>query len=692
MKKNKSDVYVLGTGLSHNGSACLLKNGNICIAIEKERITRSKHDGANDSEAIKYCLSGEGITLGDVDLVVQNANFGLFKNGNSFYRGPRLFDGSVDIPIVSVSHHMAHAYYALGTSPYDETAILVMDGAGSSLDDCTDLLDSTVVPDVIEQGIRHLYSEKDSLYVYKDHELKCVYKDVSPLGEFMKGYAMHPNYSLHSIGGFYHGAAFYCFGDDMHTGKLMGLAPYGRPGVYERPIFELRDGRVFVIYDDWLYDFRSPVRGVDVFWKNFQYYADIAYWVQKETERAIEYVIRERRKLVDTDNLSYTGGVALNAVANGQLLKKSIFKNIYFTPAAGDNGLAIGCAYYGWLEVLKKERVFHDGRSCFGRIYPLGKIAEDIDAFVLPDKVNYEMYIDFFFKNLPFFLNEKGDRNARYSIEFLIEGMGIYFVEISNGSIVISDRLQTKPDCILYADAGTFINSLVDEKMLTLSIKYGESVLKGNIGPFMELVRLAELNRLVTSLVKKDARAKLIKVENDKNVVQTTAKLLAEGKVIAWFQGECEFGPRALGNRSILADPRKPGIQKFINNKIKFREDFRPFAPVIMREHVSEYFQFCGDSPYMIVVTLIVDEWRDKVPGVVHCDHSCRIQTVTMQSNQRLYELLKEFKACTGLPMLLNTSFNRKGMPIIETPSEALTYFFECELDCLIIGDYVIQK
>jgi predicted NodU family carbamoyl transferase len=692
MKKNKNDVYVLGTGLSHDGSACLLKNGKIRIAIEKERITRNKHDGGNDLLAINYCLAEVGITIHDVDLVVQNANFGMFKNGNSFHSGPRLFDASVDLPVVSISHHLAHAYYALGTSPFEETGVLVIDGCGSSYDDCTDLCDSTVVPEVMDQEIRHLYSEKDSFYLYSDHEFKCVYKDISPMGHYLKGYTMHTNTTLHSIGGFYHGATTYCFGNDLEVGKLMGLAPYGRPGIFNHPIFELRDGRVFVNYGDWLYDFRSPVRDKNDLWKNFQYYADIAYWVQKETERAVEYVMRERRKLVNTDNLAYSGGVALNAVANGKLLKKPIFKNTYFTPAAGDNGIAIGCAYYGWLEILKRERVFHDGNSCFGKVYPAEKIAADIDAFLLPDETNHRMFIDLFFKNLPFYLNKEAEKRDSYHIEFSIEGTGIYFVAISNGVITVSDIRHSKPDCVLYADAGTFIQALNDNTVIGLSVGNRSSVLHGDIEYFIGAVQIGELSRFVTNLVKKHPEIKFAKFEKDKDFIRTTARFLAEGKVVAWFQDGCEFGPRALGNRSILADPRKPGIQKFINNKIKFREDFRPFAPVIMREHVSEYFHFCGDSPYMIVVAPIVEEWKDKVAGVVHVDNSCRIQTVTVQSNPKLYELLREFKSFTDLPMLLNTSFNKRGMPIIETPSQALAYFFECGLDCLVMNDYVIQK
>jgi predicted NodU family carbamoyl transferase len=692
MQQNKRDVYVLGTGLSHDGSACLLKNGKIRVAIEKERITRIKHDGGSDYEAILYCLDQEGITIYDLDLIVQNANFGNFKNGNYYYKGPRIFDPSFDVPIVTISHHMAHAYYALGTCPYEETAILVIDGAGTSYDDCMDIGEATIIPEMVPPDLTHLFFEKDSLYVYKDQRLECIYKDVSPWGYSLKMYSMHTNTTQHSIGGFYHGAADYCFGDQMDVGKLMGLAPYGRPGIYRHRIFELRDGRVFVNYGDWLYDFRDAARQKSGFWKNFQYYADIAYWVQQETERAIEYVIRERRKLVDTDNLSFTGGVALNAVANGKILKKSIFENIYFTPAAGDNGLSIGCAYYGWLEVLKRERVCHDGKSTFGKVYSTENINSDLSRFFIPTEGNNEIFIILFFEKLPLFLNKKGVTKERYQIEITFSGWGTYFVTIFNDKIEVSRRSAFKSDCLLYTDVSNFIGMLEQNHFFSASTFNDKTVLEGDFIYFRRAVNLGALSQAVIDAIKENPAARLVKFKRAKDFISQTAQILADGKVIGWFQNESEFGPRALGNRSILADPRKKGVQKFINNEVKFREDFRPFAPVIMREYVSEYFQFCGDSPYMIIVAPIAEKWKDEVAGVVHVDGSCRIQTVTEASNERLYELLREFKAITGLPMLLNTSFNKKGMPIVETPMQALSYFFECALDYLVMDDYIISK
>lgn len=692
MKKNRNDIYVLGTGLSHDGSACLLKNGKICVAIEKERITRLKHAGGNDSDAINYCLRIEGITVNDLDLVVQNANFGLFKNGNSWYGGKRLFDSSVNVPVVSISHHMAHAYYALGTSQYENTAIFVLDGCGSTHDDCLDITPETIVPEMIPNEISHLYAEKDSLYVYENGKFKSLYKDFSPWGLARKRYMMHSITTQHSIGGFYHAVSLYCFGDEMETGKLMGLAPYGKPGVIDHPIFSLKEGRAFVDYGDWLNDFRNPVVEKGDLYKNFQYYANIAFWAQMETERAVEYVLSARRKLVNIDNLTYTGGVALNAVANGKLLEKAIFKNIYFTPAAGDNGLSIGCAYYGWLEVLKRDRVFHDGSSCLGKVYTSKEIEKDILNLLLPDADNFKLFFDLFFEKLPLFFNKENAVKEEHRIEFVIAGIGIYHVSIYTDRIEVSTQGAYRRDVLLFTYPAVFISALTDNSVLFDSLRRHISLLNGDLTYFLTTVRLHDLGQSVAGIVNSNPGCKIVKFEKTKDFIKKAAEYLADGKVIAWFQNGCEFGPRALGNRSILADPRKEGIQKFINSRVKFREDFRPFAPAVMREHVSDFFHFCGESPYMIVVAKIVDEWKDKVAGVVHVDNSCRIQTVTSESNERLYALLKEFKARTGLPMLLNTSFNKKGMPIVETPAQALSYFYECELDCLVMDDYIITK
>ena len=539
----QKSIYVLGTGLSHDGSACLLKDGRICVAIEKERITRKKHDGGNDTSAIQYCLDAEGIRLSDLALIVQNANFGMFEFGNNWFLGKRVVED--DMPVVTISHHLAHAYSAYGTSPFRDAAVLVIDGCGNGFDECMDL-ESSFIPEMPTGETAPLWFEKDSYYRVQDGILKSVCKDFSPFGMAFKGYPMYPGTTRHSIGGLYAGVSRYVFGGMDDSGKLMGLAPYGRPGVYDFEVFELRDGRVFVRYD-WMAQFRQPCRSEEQFKANFQHYADLAYWIQREVERAILYTVRSRFELYQSPRLCYSGGVALNAVANRRILTETPFEQVYIQPAAGDNGLAIGCAYYGWMEVLKQEKFQHDGSTHFGRVARSGEV------------------------------------------ELALKAYG---------------------DCIEVEDAEDF--------------------------------------------------------------VEATAAELSSGKVVGWFQGKSEFGPRALGYRSILADPRLPEIGQYINREVKFREDFRPFAPSVPIEDVNIYFDCNYESPYMLLVAPVRPEWRSVIPSVVHKDYSARIQTVEEHLSPTYHRLLKAFQRHTGISVLLNTSFNRRRMPIVETPQQAV--------------------
>lgn len=557
-------TYVLGTGLSHDGSCCLLKDGRVAVAIEKERITRRKHDGGNDTHAIRYCLDAEGITIDDVALVVQNANFSMFERGNGWFEGPRILADR--IPVVTISHHLAHAYSALAASPFEEAAVLVVDGCGNAYDECVDREGARVPVDPLAPEVRHLYFEKDSYYLWRDGRMRPLFKDFSPWGLRIRDYPMCPPTTMHSIGGLYAAASIYAVLGLEDPGKLMGLAPWGRPGAHDFEIFDLRDGRAFVRYD-WMGRFDNPSRGLEHFQANFQYYADLAWWVQREVERALLYVLGHRFAMAPSENLAYGGGVALNAVANRRILREGPFRNVFFQPAAGDNGLALGAAHYGWLVTLGRERVLHDGSTCFGRAYPRSEVEAALDR-----------------------------------------------------------------------------------------------------------------------------HAGALEVERADDVVRRTAELLAEGKVVGWFQGGSEFGPRALGHRSILADPRREGVRDFINAKVKLREDFRPFAPSVLLEDAPLYFDCDRESPYMILVAPVRPEWRDRIPAVVHRDGSCRIHTVTETSDPRYHALLKEFRRAAGLSVLLNTSFNRRGMPIVESPLDAVELFLASALDVLVMDDRVVRK
>ena len=275
------------------------------------------------------------------------------------------------------------------------------------------------------------------------------------------------------------------------------------------------------------------------------------------------------RETTGAKNLCIAGGVALNCVANGRVAREAGFENVWIQPAAGDDGIAIGCAYYGWLEVLKQGRGFVMEHAYVGRSYS--------DAEV-------------------------------------------------------------------------------------------------------EAATQRSIVKVQTAAVKSP------------NVYAETAKLLADQKVIGWFQGRSEFGPRALGNRSLIADPRKAEMKDILNSRVKHRQPFRPFAPIVLYERAKEVFEGEEDSPFMLIAKNVRPEWRDKIPAIVHVDGTARVQTVREATNPTLYRLLKEFEALTGVPVLINTSFNVKGEPIIETPRDAVICFLTTGIDHLVMHDMLVSK
>jgi carbamoyltransferase len=541
-----------------------MKDGKILVAIEKERITRKKHDGGNDKDAVAYCLDAAGISVYDLDLVVQCANFEKDTIGLTHYHGERLFPADLDIPVVSISHHLAHAYSALGTAPFSDGHVFVLDGCGSPYDQCDDLRGAQILaPEELHAG--GLYCEKDSFYHYSDNSLTPLVKDFSVIMKSEQEGIRLPT-TLHSIGGLYSAISSYCFGNMDDAGKLMGLSPFGKKGVYDTPVFRLADGRVMV-NDEWLRQLKDPAGSYEKFRQQFSYYADIACHVQQQVEEAILYVIRHRIQQSGARRLCYSGGVALNALANKRILEETGLEALHIEPAAGDNGLALGCVYYGWMHVLKQEKVQHNGSTSFGKMY---------------------------------------------------------------------DDRQMDAALTLYQDR--------------------------------------------------------ITVRTKENIADETAELLAQGNVIGWFQGGSEFGPRALGHRSILADPRKPGVKDYINLEIKHREDFRPFAPSVLKEEVHAFYTGTDESPYMLLVNEVKPGFREMLRSVVHENLTSRIQTVTPGWNGIYYDLIKAFATRTGLPMLLNTSFNKRGMPIVETPQDAIDFFVNSKLDHLVVHNRIISR
>lgn len=560
-------TYILGTGLSHNGSAVLLKDGKVLVGIEKERITRVKHDGGNDSDAIKYCLQAAGITLDQLSLVVQCANFEKDEIKLTQYQGKRVFPANFKVPVVSISHHMAHAYSAIGTSPFSDSHVFILDGTGSPYNQCDDVAGAVNLNEAEMLNYPNkLYCEKDSFYHDGNGQLKPLIKDFSVLDLSRPSYILRPSTNTHSIGGFYAAISNYCFGNMDDAGKLMGLAPYGKPNVIKLKAFTLKDGRA-LLNENTLKEFTNPATNFDQLKNNFSYYSNIAHWAQQQLEEAILYTLYHRIKKHPVTNLCYAGGVALNALANVRIKRELGIKNLYIEPASGDNGLALGCAYYGWLQVLQKEKKTFPTHTYFGYHYPKQTIEKTINSY----------------------------------------GKKIRFSKIEN----------------------------------------------------------------ITSL---------------------TANLLHQNKVIGWFQSSSEFGPRALGNRSILASPLNKGVKDFINSAIKNREDFRPFAPSVLAEDLTTYYEHDESSPYMLLVNTIKPQYEELLQDVVHKNKTSRVQTVTLDDNPVFFHLISELKNLCGHGIVLNTSFNKRGTPIVETPEQAIDFFIDSQLDYLIIDDFIIEK
>lgn len=556
-------LYVLGTGLSHNGSAVLLKDGSVCVAIEKERITRVKHDGGNDAAAIRYCLEAEGITLDEVALVVQCANFETPDRER--FHGKRLFADYPDLEVRTISHHLAHAYSAVGTCDFDDCVVMVIDGCGSPYEQCMDVSQGTIVPENLKElSQKGRWCEKDSFYHFDGRVLSPLWKDFSPIEPTGNTSLKLPT-TTHSIGGFYAAISHYVFGNMDDVGKLMGLAPYGKPGAMTQEAFTWENGSLQV-RSDWQHLLDKPAKDNASFKKHFDYYAGIAFWAQQEVEKAVSGCFKDRLTRFPHRNVCYSGGVALNAVANAFLLNDGIVENFYIEPAAGDNGLALGCAYYGWLEKLNRPKVKHSGNTCFGKAYSQSEV---------------------------------------------------------------------------------------------------DSALTG----FPQVKRLSP-----------------------EELVRQVAQLLAEGLTVGWFQDHCEFGPRALGHRSILAHPGIPGLGDHINANIKFREDFRPFAPAVLPELAKTYFRSGRKSPYMILVDHTRPECLEQLRNVTHVNGTARVQTVDHTWNKLFVKLIEAFEEETGIGVLLNTSFNKKGMPIVETPEQAVALFRESALDVLVLNQTLVLK
>jgi carbamoyltransferase len=574
---SKKHAYVLGLNTyDHDVSACLLRDGDIAYAIAKERITRVKHASGFYKEVVDYCLNAEGISLDDVDLVVRNCYIlpveemekRLLNQDAPGFMGEKERSLAEKDPlylshsdkVVTISHHLAHAYSAFAACPFDEGVVMVVDGVGSY---CSDVTEEYSPADKTDPLAR----ESESYYKFSGSKIEALKKVWL---EPCRGFLSDEFFNMAGLGALYSRASTYIFGDWNKCGELMGLAPYGRHGQM-KPLLHIENGVLTVpVWSEKLKEPWLAESGKD--WEkspSMQHWIDLAWQIQDDTETVLLARAKWLRETTGAKNLCIAGGVGLNCVANGRIAREAGFENVWVQPAAGDDGIAIGCAYYGYLALQKKPRAYVIKHAYFGKLY------SDADVRDATDKA---------------------------------------------------------------------------------------------------------LIRLVTKSTRSD------------NISRDTAKVLAEGKIVGWFQGSSEFGPRALGNRSIIADPRSAEMKDILNRRVKFRQAFRPFAPIVLAEREDEIFEGGHDSPYMLMAKPVRPEWKDIIPSIVHVDGTARVQTVRQETNPPLYRLLKEFEALTGVPVLLNTSFNVKGEPIVETPRNAVECFLSTDIDYLALHELLISK
>ena len=572
----KSHTYILGiNAYDHDVAACLLRDGAIAFAIAKERINRQKHSTGFYHDVIDYCLRAEGITLDDVDLVVRNCYVlpvGELERRLTYQDVPEILPPkerklAPDYPlfrsrsgkVVDISHHVAHAYSAFAVCPFKEGALMVVDGVGS------------YAADIAEEGHRidnlsPLARESESYYRFEGATLEPLKKVWL---EPTTGFLADEFFNMNGLGALYSRVSSYIFSDWNKCGEVMGLAPYGRAGRFNS-LIAFANGALDV--PEWTEAFDQPYLPEDEKWESspgMQHWQDLAWRVQEDTERVLIERAIWLRETTGTKNLCIAGGVGLNCVANGKIVREAGYDNVWIQPAAGDDGIAIGCAYYGHLAIHNKPRNFVMEHAFLGAPY--------------------------------------SDRE----------------VEAAAKKWLVTVKTCKAPEGDITAE---------------------------------------------------------------------TAKVLAEEKVVGWFQGGSEFGPRALGNRSILADPRKAAMKDLLNARVKHRQAFRPFAPIVLAERASEVFEGDEDSPFMLLAKRVRPEWKERIPAIVHVDGTARVQTVRREHNERLYRLLLEFEKLTGVPVLLNTSFNIRGEPIVETPADAMKCFLSTGIDYLAMHDLLIGK
>lgn len=586
-------MYILGISCYyHDSAAALVKDGEIVAAAQEERFTRKKHDFNFPSKAIASCLSQAGISPAEIDYVTfYDKPFVKFERILETYlayapRGissflmamplwlreklwiPSLIRDELDYDgkLLYTEHHESHAASAFYPSPFSRAAFLTMDGVGEWTTTSYGIGNGNRVEIIAEQLFPHSLGLLYSAFTY--------------------------------FTGFRVNSAEY---------KVMGLAPYGEPkyvnAIYEH-LIDLKDDGSFKMnmeFFDYCAGLRMTSSKFDALFggpprqaesKLSQREMDLARSLQEVTEEIMLRQARHVQRETGEENLVLAGGVALNCVGNGRILREGPFKNIWIQPAAGDAGGALGAALFTWYAYLDNQRT---------------------------------------------------------------------------------------PDGIRDTQHGSYLGPAYRDEDIERFLRMRE-------------VSYRKLSR--------------------EDLLESVADLIAKDKVIGWFQGRMEFGPRALGARSIIGDARSKTMQSVMNLKIKFRESFRPFAPSILLEKVSEYFQIDRESPYMLLVAPVTESRkipmtpeqemlfgieklnvpRSEIPAVTHVDYSARIQTVSREDHPLYYDLIRNFERKTGCPVIINTSFNVRGEPIVCTPEEAYTCFMRTEMDFLVMGSYLVSK
>jgi carbamoyltransferase len=581
----------------HDAAAALLQNGQLIAAAEEERFSRIKHDFGFPVQAIKFCMGSGQIRSEDLDYVVffekpfrkldrilasvlqtYPQSWKVFRESMISWIVDKMWVAStlqaelgIDRgKILFSEHHLSHAASAFLCSPYEESAILTVDGVGDWVTATGGVGKGNEIRRTKHLEFPHslglLYSAFTAFLGFEVNEGEYKVMGMAPYGKPRYADKVWKVVRQDSDGSFSLDMDYFTFHystDRMYSRKLVEL--FGEPRPREMAFFTEATG--FPKY------FGEPPANYSELCQVNEHYADIAASIQQVTEELLLGMARNLQKETGQKKLCIAGGVGLNSVANSRILRETDFEEIYIQPAAGDSGAAVGAAFWAYNSLLGNPRTFCMKHAYWGQNYSEAEIRS--------------------------FLTENNIKHCY--------------------------------------------------------------------------------------------------VENDDDLLDQTVERLTNAKVVGWYQGRFEWGPRALGNRSILADPRNPEMKDIVNSKIKFREPYRPFAPSVLAERAEDYFDLPGAAEqfparYMLYVTPVRPDKRKILPATTHEDGTARLQTVFREENPRYYGLIERFGNATGVPVVLNTSFNLRGEPIVTTPANAFSTFSKSEMDSLVLGNFIVDK